>query len=73
MQLRPGALFNPGDTVDLYYYGEANTVRSVAGKVEELDHLGLAIVTTVTGALQFYPWGSVQRVILLRAFEQPLK
>jgi hypothetical protein len=59
----------PGDVVDLYYYGESNGIRAVRAKIQELDGTGVTVVNTVAGDLQFYPWRSVQRMILLIAYE----
>ncbi len=59
--------FNTGDRVDLYYYAESDHVRSIAGKIDDLDAIGVDLVT-VTGDLQGFPWTSVQRMIMVEAF-----
>ena len=60
--------FNPGDRVDLYYYAESDHVRRVSGKIEDLDAIGVDLVS-VSGDLQGFPWTSVQRLIMVEAYE----
>jgi hypothetical protein len=64
------SVFQPGDKVDLYYYAESDRVRSVTGKIDDLDLNSVTIVTT-TGDLQWFPHTAIQRVILLEASERP--
>lgn len=60
--------FQAGDRVDLYYYAESDHVRSVSGKIDDLDAIGVDLVT-LTGDLQGFPWTSVQRLIMVEARE----
>lgn len=60
------SVIQSGDTVDLYYYGESNSVRSVHGQVDERDQHSVTIIT-LSGQMQEFPFSSVQRMILIDA------
>jgi hypothetical protein len=59
-------VFRTGDKVDLYYYTEARRPHAITGRVEYLDPVGVMLLTA-SSDLQFFPWSSVQRVILSEA------
>lgn len=57
------AAFAVGSEVDLYYYGHDHDAREISGKIDFSDLVGVAILT-VRGDLRFFPWSSVQQMIL---------
>jgi hypothetical protein len=59
-------VFRTGDKVDLYYYTEARRPHAITGRIEYLGPVGVTLLTA-SGDLQFFPWSSVQRVILSEA------
>lgn len=62
------SVIRAGDSVHVYYYGEANSVRSLRGTVQERDQWGVTVVS-LTGDLQEFPITSIQRLILIEAKE----
>ncbi len=58
--------FPIGSSVEIRFYGAGHETRSVQGKIDYVDPVGVTILT-VFGDLHFYPWSSVQRMILLES------
>lgn len=54
---------NLGSTVDLYYYGENNSVRSIRGSITDAN-ASWVIITDAFGTQQGFPLTSIQRMIL---------
>lgn len=52
-----------GMIVDLRYYGAQDQISSLPGKIISHDPVGIAVEDN-RGQLQWFPWTSVQRVIV---------
>lgn len=56
-------MINIGAEVDLYYYAEANGVRSVSGRIDDANGQYVILIDT-SGVVHAYPLTSIQRMIL---------
>lgn len=55
---------NPGDMIDIRFYGTQDQVASIIGKVIMWTEAGVMIETAGHNRTeQFFPWTSVQRII----------
>lgn len=51
--------------VDVYFFGAGHTLTQTRGTVEEHDAVGVHLVQVHDGKQVFFPWTSVQRMILV--------
>lgn len=51
--------------VDVYFFGASHTLTQTRGTVEEHDTVGVYLVQLHDGKHVFFPWTSVQRMILV--------
>lgn len=57
-------IMQTGDSVTLYYHASEHTAF-MAGKIEEIDSVGVSVLSSASGDLVWFPHTSVQRMVLI--------